>query len=439
MRIFRLAAVMGCIAASVACFADPPRPARVDFSSKPEGADVMIDGVPRGVTPLTVFDLSTGERHHVRISMKNHEPADDFFMVEPGTYLPRHYELAPEKGLLLVTSEPSGATVTLDGYSLGETPRLVTSLDVGGTYRLELKKTGYQSVNVDVKFNGRSPLVKHEKLLLDSGILIVKSSPSGADVVVNGVSHGQTPVTVKDVPKGRATVLVSLEGYISETREIVLNAGDERSLDVELEGLPGRLLVSSVPDGARIYINGTFAGKAPFSRERMKPGKYDLRVELDGHTTASRTVEILHGASASEEFRLVNNRGRMEVRTTPAGVQVVVDGRIVGATKESRTNFGKSEWLAIENMDEGEHTVILRKEGFSEIVKHPIVEKGKTVQVKGVLKRVFTPDIEVVTSSGTYRGVLISNTPEGVEVETSMGVTSRFLRNNIREINIIGK
>ena len=66
-------------------------------------------------------------------------------------------------------------------------------------------------------------------------------------------------------------------------------------------------------------------------------------------------------------------------------------------------------------------------------------EKGKTVQVKGVLKRVFTPDIEVVTSSGTYRGVLISNTPEGVEVETSMGVTSRFLRNNIREINIIGK
>lgn len=439
MTILRYVKILSLSLAAGVALAEQPRAARVDFSSRPDGASVTVDGVSRGVTPLTLFDLAPGVRHHVGIAMKNYESVDDFFTIEPGSYLPKSYELAPEKGLLLVTSEPVGATVTLDGYSLGETPRLITSLDAGGTYRLELKKTGYQSVFVDVKFNGRTPLVKHEKLLLDSGVLLVKSDPAGAEVVVNGVLQGQTPVEVKDVPKGRATVLVSKEGYISETREVVLNAGDERTLEVALEGLPGSLSVNSVPEGARIYVNGSFIGKAPVGRERMKPGKYEIRAELDGHTTISRTVEIANGDSAAEEFRLENNRGRMEIRTAPAGVQVFVDGKIAGVTKESRTSEGKSEILTIANLDAGEHVVILKKNGYSEIVKHPEVEKGKTCQIKAVMKRVFTPDIEVVTSSGTYRGVLVSNTPDGVEVEVSMGVTRRFLRTDIREIKIIGK
>ena len=42
------------LAASVAAFAaDATRSSRVDFTSQPEGASVIVDGSTRGVTPLT--------------------------------------------------------------------------------------------------------------------------------------------------------------------------------------------------------------------------------------------------------------------------------------------------------------------------------------------------------------------------------------------------
>lgn len=433
ISLFCLAALLSGSAA-----ADAPRAARVDFSSRPEGADVIIDGVTRGVTPITLFDVAPSATHHLRLQMDNREPADDFFSVEPGTYFSRHYELESVKGLLLVTSEPEGAMVVLDGYSLGTTPRLVTSLDVQKSYRLILQKAGYQSRAIDVRFNGRTPLVKHEKLILDSGTLLVRSSPEGAEVTVNGVSHGRTPVTVREVPKGRATVTVSHDGYVSQTREVVLNAGDERTLDVTLEGLPGSLLVTSVPGGARIYMNGGFCGKAPVTLNNLKPATYELRAELDGHETATRNVQIANGSNKVEEFRLANNQGRLEIKTSPVGAQVLVDGKLAGTTRSNNPAAAVSDAFAVENLSSGEHVVIVRKDGYSESVKHPVVTPGKSSTVKFTLKRVFIPNIEVVTTTGTYRGVLIGNTPDAVEIEVSMGVTRSFLRSNIREINVIG-
>ena len=419
--------------------AEQPRAPRVDFSSKPDGADVIIDGVTRGVTPITLFDIVPGTVHHIRLELKNHESADDFFSVEPGNYLSRHYELAGVKGLLLVTSEPSGAAVMLDGYSLGETPRLITSLDAQEPHKLVLQKAGYQNVLVDVKFNGRSPLVKHEKLILDSGTLTVTSEPSGANVTVNGVLQGQTPVTVKDVPKGRATVIVEHKGYLSETREVVLNAGDERSLDVKLEGLPGALLVTSVPGRARVYVNGSYVGNTPLTMQNLKPGQYDLRTELDGYVTMSRQVTISLGAKLSEEFKLLNNQGRLEVRTSPVGAQVYVDGKLVGTTKSNDSRAALSDALQIEKLGAGEHVVTVKKDGYGEAIKHPVVVPGKSSSVRFALKRVFTPNIEIVTANGVYRGVLVANNPETVEVEVSMGVTRSFNRMDIKEINILGQ
>ena len=145
-RVFALCALL---LAAVA-FADESRPARLDFTSTPEGANVLVDGNLRGVTPLTLYDVAPGQVHRLRFELKNYEPFDEFVAVDNGAYLSRHAELVPVKGLLLLTSEPSGCSITLDGVSLGETPRLVTTLDAKGSYRLLLQKPGYQQREVEV-------------------------------------------------------------------------------------------------------------------------------------------------------------------------------------------------------------------------------------------------------------------------------------------------
>ena len=416
--------------------AETDRPLRVDFASDPEGADVVIDGTLRGKAPITLYDLAPGA-HHVRFELRDYEPQDAFFELTPGVYCMQSVQLAPVKGLLLVTSEPSGCDVSLDGMSLGETPRLVTTLETKDVYRLLLQKPGYQPRTVEVKFSGRTPLVRHEKLILDSGILEIKSEPAGAEVSVNGIARGETPVTVRDVPKGSATVVLRKKGYAEVVRELSLNAGDTQTLFLRLEGMPGALRLSSVPEGARFYVNGDVQGKGPLTMNNLAPGSYVVRAELEGHGTQEKTVRIGNGETVSEEFRLANVLGRLEIRTKPVGAQVFVDGHACGRTTAESDTAEVSEVLTVPNLKAGEHTVIVKKEGYAEVVRRPVLEASRATPLDVRLKRVFKPNIEVETSTGVYRGVLVDNAPAALVIEVSMGVSRSFPRADIRKITML--
>ena len=425
--------------AGLAALAQEVRPSRLDFTTQPDGASVVIDGTVRGFTPLTLHDVAPG-RHHLKFELANHEPEDRFFSVgSEGEYVQQQATLEPVMGLLLVTTEPDGCDVSLDGRSLGETPRLITSLTAQGVHRLLLQKPGYQARTLEVKFAGRKPVVRHEKLILDSGVVNVTSSPAGAEVTVNGVVRGVTPVTVTDVAKGRATVTLKLAGYANATRELSLRAGDEQTLFIELEGNPGSLRLSAVPDTARLYVDGVAQGRGPVGLANLKPGDYVVRAELDGYGPVEKTVTVGNGQSVTEELRLESVMGRIEVRSYPVGAQVLLDGRIVGVTKSSDPNAEQSEVFAIENVLEGEHVVTVRKDGFAEKVKHPKVENRKTAQLGFKLERIFKPDVEIVTDTRSFRGVLVENTPDGVVVEVSPGVSKTFTRSEIRDLKMLSE
>ncbi len=422
--------------AAVAAFAQEVKTIRCEFTSQPDGANVLVDDEMRGQTPLTLYNLGPG-RHHVRFEKQNYESVDEFLSLKEGGMFQKNAVMNPVKGLLLLTSEPAGCDISLDGLSLGKTPRLITSLDAKNVYRVVLQKPGYQSRTVEVKFSGRTPLVRHEELILDSGVIEVTSDPDGAEVTVNGQPRGTTPVTVRDVPKGRTTVTLKKHGFDEETREITMVAGDSQTLFVKLNGLPGTMSLSSVPDGARFYVNDQPHGKGPISLTNLKPGEYTIRVEKDGYATATKTVSLENGGAIVEEFRLENVMGRIEVRTIPAGAQVLLDGSVVGTTKSKDSDAEASDVFAIENVREGEHTILVRCDGYADVTKHPIVENQKTQSLNIRLKRVFTPDVEIVTDSGTYRGVLISKTPNGVEVEVSLGINRTFQHSEIRKLNFL--
>ena len=422
--------------AAFAAFAEESKAIRCDFTSQPEGATVVVDGMVRGVTPLTLYDLAPGPRH-VRFELSNYEGVDEFMFLREGGAVSKNAVLSPVKGILLLETEPAGCDISLDGVSFGKTPRLITSLDAKGAYRLLVQKPGYQPRTVEVKFNGRIPLVKNESLVIDSGIIEITSEPAGAEVTVNGQPRGLTPTKVDGVPKGRATVEIKKNGFEDESRELSIVAGESQTLFVKLNGLPGTMSLSSIPDGARFYVNDRPEGKGPISLTGLKPGSYTIRVEKEGFATSTKTVSLENGGAIVEEFRLENVMGRIEVRTIPSGVEVFLDGSRIGITKAKGDDGGASEVFAIENVREGEHTLAFRCEGYAEVTKHPVVENRKTQTVTARLKRVFTPNVEITTDSGVHRGILISNTANGVEVEVSLGITRTFPHSEVRKLEFI--
>ena len=404
---------------------------RVDIASQPERASVVVDGVDRGLSPITLFDLSPG-RHHLKFRLAGYAEQDRLITVEEGRPSQHSDVLEPERGLLLVKSDPAGCEITIDGVAMGLTPRLITTLNAKDVYRMTLRKTGYQPATFEVKFSGRTPLVRDETLLLDSGVLDLVSEPSGAEVSVNGIVRGRTPVVVDNVPKGRATVRFTLDGFKDEiVSDLVVGAGDRQTVSRILEGLPGTLAVSSVPEGARLYINDEYRGKSPLVLAGLQPGEYAIRAEMEGYADESRLVKVDNGAAPRVEFRLMNVMGGLEVRTAPSGAQVIFDGRPVGMTSTGDQDAEFSDVLRIDGILEGEHTLVVKKDGYAEHVRHPKIQRGKTSKVNARLKRIFKPDAEIVTNGGTYQGILISNTPESVVMEVKLGIERSFPRAEI--------
>ena len=432
----RIAIVSAFAAAAAAVLAAAPTQTRVSISSQPSGATVVIDGQDRGTTPITLFDLSPG-RHDLKYRMPGYVERDRFFRMDEGPFIEKSETLVEEKGLLLLRTEPAGANILIDGVSYGQTPRLVTTLAAKDQHVVRFRKAGYQDQTITVRFDGRKPQVRTETLVLASGTVDVQSEPAGAEVTVNGIVRGVTPLRVSGIPKGRATVKFRLEGFEDEVRELAINAGDVQALQIAMKGVPGTLHLVSVPEGARFYVNEEARGKGPITLTGLAPGDYQVRVELDGFATASKTITIGNGGSVREEFRLSNVMGRLEVRTEPVGAQLLIDGRPAGITKSADPAAERSDVLAIENLLEGEHTLVVRKEGYAEAVRHPKIHNSKTSQANVRLRRIFLPDTEIVTALGSTRGVLVSVRPDAVVIEVSPGITRSFSRDEIRRMETL--
>lgn len=147
-----------------------------------------------------------------------------------------------------------------------------------------------------------------------SGSLLVRSTPSGASVVVDGVPRGRTPLALRELELKAWNVVVTERGFIPEERRVVLTpARPSRSLEVRLGAASptapatpappirapasavGTLVVESRPSGAAVTINGQPRGTTPLTLDQMAPGEYDVRLALQGYRPFSTTVRVVPG------------------------------------------------------------------------------------------------------------------------------------------------
>lgn len=97
------------------------KPAILQVVSIPEKSRVYVDNDFRGETPLELKDLALGE-HRVRVEHAGHDPNARTVHLEPGKRRIEEFRLQANTGRLLITTEPDGVTVIINGVERGKTP-----------------------------------------------------------------------------------------------------------------------------------------------------------------------------------------------------------------------------------------------------------------------------------------------------------------------------
>jgi hypothetical protein len=159
------------------------------------------------------------------------------------------------------------------------------------------------------------------------GRLLIRSTPNGASVEVDGVARGVTPLTLRDLDLGSRAITLSRPGYVDEERRIVLTeARPSRTVDVRLTAVApaaratarpstpaaiakpaattGSLAVESRPTGAAVTIDGKPGGVTPLIIGDLSPGEYRVVMTLPGYRPFATTVRVVAGERARAAARL---------------------------------------------------------------------------------------------------------------------------------------
>jgi serine/threonine protein kinase len=157
-----------------------------------------------------------------------------------------------------------------------------------------------------------------------AGRLLVRSTPAGAEVFVDGTRRGVTPLAVRDLPFGNHAVRITRAGFSAAEQRVTLDAGrPSRTVDVALArtapaaaaapvaaSTPGSLTVDSRPAGARVLVDGREAGRTPLTVPSLPPGDYAVRIDLDGYQPITTTTRVEPGARARVAVSLTTERPR---------------------------------------------------------------------------------------------------------------------------------
>lgn len=266
-----------------------PRYGDLTISSTPLGASIYIDGVYRGKTPLTLKNL-LAKTYELKLTYPGYQDKIEKVEVKEGIETRVNLSLLPALGGLNINSNPLGAEVYLNGVFRGITPLIISDLSPG-TYQIQLRKSGYKDILSSVTVISGTTSTYNFTLIPLLGTINIFSNPSGADVYIDRVYKGKTPLSLNDVPSGTYDVRITLSGYEEYLERITLLPGEVRQISVNLKPLYGEVFIDSKPQGARVYINGKYQGNTPLTINLFE-GKYNLTLNLSGYKDVDTEIIV---------------------------------------------------------------------------------------------------------------------------------------------------
>ncbi len=217
----------------------------LNITSSPSGAKVILDGLEKGVTPISLHGVAPGI-HILEIGYTGHTSWKSTVDVPETDIKEVRVNLKPEPssapGWIAVSSDPGDASVTLDGLYVGRTPANGTlGLDgiTPGEHTVILALPGYRSYSLKTTVSPGQVFTVNATLEpvsgpLAKGALAVSSDPPGATIIVDNAPVGTSPLTVNDVAVGNHEVTVRMEGYQDYSASLLVSAGTTRAVSTTL-------------------------------------------------------------------------------------------------------------------------------------------------------------------------------------------------------------
>ena len=267
-----------------------PNWAPVSVSSRPGGAEVLVDGTPVGRTPADL-EVEAGERLlELRLPGYNAWREAIAVLADQPLDLPEVTMVQADGRVELVT-DPAGAAVSVNGEFQGSTP-LTLRLRPGRSHAIAMSKPGYETVTQDLSVAADSGRRLEISLVGQYGAIEIVSDPPAAEVLVDGEPGGVTPVQL-DLLAVPHELEVRLDGHASQSTTVTPRTGFSQRWEtvlVALDTITGAGYSQVVHTGLGQELRLVLPGEFTMGSSRREQGR--------------RSNEALRAVRLSEGFYL---------------------------------------------------------------------------------------------------------------------------------------
>jgi len=174
---------------------------------------------------------------------------------------------------------------------------------------------------------------------ITEGTVVVSTRPEGANVSMDGILKGVTPLRLT-LPAGDHTLELQ-NGTATRSLPVTIVADTVASHYVDLapgaSATTGRLEVVSDPPGARVSVDGAARGVTPLNIASISPGSHAVVIS-NGDSTVNRTVRVVAGATATVVASMTpaGSAAGWVTISVPLELQIREEGRLLGTTSAAR-------------------------------------------------------------------------------------------------------
>ncbi|WP_214040945.1 PEGA domain-containing protein [Methanoculleus sp.] len=337
-----------------------PPPATLTVGSNPAGARIFLDGVYLGkVTPATISPAESGN-HTLRLELEQFVPYEAIVTAPDDTVLfadltpaggyavlsrlkfgsPQTVPGQDHTGGVYVTSQPSGATITIDGKRMTfTTPHVVQGIREG-SHTVQVVKEG-QSFNTPSKtvWVERDCITPVRIEALEQSIIrkvsLLSDEYAGKGCTVNGKGPVfRLPRTVEVAGGNSFVTICDGDRYLSHRITIT---GDGETIEIAPRDYSFcGLLVESSPSGAEILIDGFRTGLCtPYLIRNVSDGRHIVSVTCPGYLPAEAEILLTGDRNAEIDERLAFHLepyayGSLNLTSEPAGAQIYLYSKNTG-------------------------------------------------------------------------------------------------------------
>ena len=271
----------------------------VPDQDKLKGARIFLDNEYIGTAPLKSERIASGS-HQVRLVQNMYSPVSQTITIADG----QTHRFAPSLSAdfaTLTLSVDGNAEIWINDQLKGKgtwTGDLAT-----GDYQIESRLASHCSTHRELAV---TPELTGQTITLAApspiyGTLDINSTPTDADIYIDGTKVGTTPMLLPEYLIGQHTIKISKSGHSDYTTTITLDESATQDINCRLES--GRPITITAPEGADIYIDNQKAATTRYEGN-LAYGDHTIYATQAGEKTDVRIINVPMGSGALQTINL---------------------------------------------------------------------------------------------------------------------------------------